>query len=71
MWKNNRPDGWKTFWESEDAHLDNEDEIYEAGADAMLKKILIKLQAIYNLPDGGMFHKQMGEFIKRLRREVS
>ncbi len=35
------------------------------------KKILIQLQAIYNLPDEGMFHKQMGEFIQELNEEVS
>ena len=34
------------------------------------KKIAIKLQAIYNLPDGGMFHKKMGEFIEQLLKEV-
>ena len=34
------------------------------------KKILIELQAIYNLPDGGMFHNKMGEFIKGLEEEV-
>lgn len=37
---------------------------------AQAKKILIKLQAIYNLPDEGMFHKKMGEFIKELMEEV-
>ena len=37
---------------------------------ATAKKILIELQAIYNLPDGGMFHNKMGEFIKSLREEV-
>ncbi len=34
------------------------------------KKILIQLQAIYNLPDGGMFNERMGEFIKELMEEV-
>ena len=34
------------------------------------KKILIELQAIYNLPDGGMFNKKLGEFIKSLQEEV-
>ena len=34
------------------------------------KKILIELQAIYNLPDEGMFHKKMGEFIQSLMGEV-
>ena len=38
---------------------------------AQAKKILIELQAIYNLPDEGMFRKKMGEFIKELRDEVS
>ena len=38
---------------------------------AQAKKILIELQAIYNLPDGGMFHKKMGEFIKGLEDEIS
>ena len=33
---------------------------------AQAKKILIELQAIYNLPDEGMFHKKMGEFIQEL-----
>ena len=43
---------------------------YDAGAKAQAKKILIKLQAIYNLPDEGMFHKKMGEFIQELMEEV-
>ena len=34
------------------------------------QKILIELQAIYNLPDGGMFHNKMGEFIKELKGEI-
>ena len=34
------------------------------------KKILIKLQAIYNLPNEGMFHNKMGEFIESLLKEV-
>ncbi len=34
------------------------------------KKILIKLQKIYNLPDEGMFHKKLGEFIQLLLKEV-
>ena len=33
---------------------------------AQAKKILIELQAIYNLPDGGMFHKKLGDFIQEL-----
>ncbi len=33
---------------------------------AQAKKILNKLQSIYNLPDEGMFHKKMGEFIQEL-----
>ena len=37
---------------------------------ATAKKILIQLQAIYNLPDEGMFHEKMGEFIKELMEEV-
>ncbi len=40
-------------------------------AKAQAKKIFIKLQAIYNLPDEGMFHKSMGEFIEGLDEEVS
>ena len=42
----------------------------EAGAKAQAKKILIELQAIYNLPDEGMFHNKMGEFIKSLKGEI-
>jgi len=42
----------------------------QAIAKAQAKKILIKLQAIYNLPDEGMFHKKMGEFIEELMEEV-
>jgi len=38
---------------------------------AQIKAIAIKLQAIYNLPDGGMFNKKMGEFIEELNEEVS
>lgn len=34
------------------------------------KKIALKLQAIYNLPDEGMFHKKLGEFIEKLMEEV-
>lgn len=43
----------------------------EALCIAQAKKILIKLQAIYNLPDEGMFHKKMGEFIEELMEEVN
>ena len=43
----------------------------EAGGKAQAKKILIELQTIYNLPDGGMFHKKMGEFIQELKDEVN
>ncbi len=35
------------------------------------KKILIQLQKIYDLPDEGMFHRKLGEFIKELNEEVS
>ncbi|KKN74978.1 hypothetical protein LCGC14_0384800 [marine sediment metagenome] len=35
------------------------------------KKILIQLQAIYNLPDGGMFNERMGEFIQELMEEAN
>ncbi len=38
--------------------------------EAMGKKILIELQKIYNLPDEGMFHKKLGEFIQGLMEEV-
>ena len=47
---------------------DNTDDFNVAKAQA--KKILIKLQAIYNLPEEGMFHKKMGEFIQSLLEEV-
>ena len=46
-------------------------DIVESVAKAQAKKILIELQLIYNLPDEGMFHKKMGEFIKELNEEVS
>ena len=41
-WKNNRPDGWKNPYMSEDAYFgqvypSTKSEIYEAGADAMHK----------------------------------
>ena len=38
----------------------------EALKKSQAKKIVLKLQSIYNLPDEGMFHKKMGEFIKEL-----
>lgn len=44
--------------------------VIDASAKAQAKKILIKLQAIYNLPDEGMFHKRLGEFIQSLMEEV-
>lgn len=34
-----RPPNWKKFWDSEDAMLFDEAQIYEAGADAMLKAL--------------------------------
>lgn len=37
---------------------------------AQLKKVTLELQAIYNLPDEGMFHKKMGKFIEELNEEV-
>ena len=43
----------------------------DAVAKSTAKKILIELQAIYNLPDEGMFHNKMGEFIEGLNEEVS
>ncbi len=44
--------------------------VYKKVLKAQAKKILIQLQTIYNLPDEGMFHKQMGEFIEDLMGEV-
>ena len=79
-WKNNRPDGWKNPYVECNKVCKKiyngkpfdavEITAFEAGADAIVKEILIKLQAIYNLPDGGMFHNKMGEFIKELKEEV-
>ncbi len=37
---------------------------------AQAKKILIELQTIYNLPDEGMFHKKLGDFIQSLLEEM-
>lgn len=37
---------------------------------AQAKKIALKLQKIYNLPDEGMFNKKLGEFIQQLMEEV-
>ena len=37
---------------------------------AQAKKILIKLQAIYNIPDLRQSDKRMGEFIQSLQEEV-
>ncbi len=34
------------------------------------KKILIQLQAIYNIPDLGTSDRRMGEFIQELQEEV-
>ena len=39
-------------------------------AKATGKKILIQLQAIYNIPDLGAENKRMGEFIQELLEEV-
>lgn len=44
---------------------------FEAGADAILKAIAIKLQAIYNIADLGTSDRKMGEFIQKLMEEVS
>ena len=46
------------------AHPSYEKEKYLLGVQA--KKIALELQAIYSLPDEGMFHKKIGEFIQEL-----
>ena len=44
--------------------------VYKKVLKAQVKEILIELQRIYNLPDEGLFHKQMGGFIEQLLKEV-
>ncbi len=44
--------------------------IQTAIAKAQAKKILIQLQAIYNIPDSGAEDKRMGGFIEELLEEV-
>ena len=50
---------------------DGRNKLIEKEINQVKLKILIRLQAIYNLPDGGMFNKKLGEFIKELKEEVS
>ncbi len=77
-WKNNRPSDWKKIRPWATALPELPDYQYcsgfntgvEAGADAIVKEIAIKLQSNYNLPDEGMFHKKLGDFIKELMEEV-
>ena len=83
--KNWRPDNWENPFIAKIKEVSNEPiqpmalfswremaieakKHYEAGA--ILKEIALKLQAIYNLPDEGMFHKKMGEFIEKLMEEI-
>ena len=34
-----RPDGWRKFWDSKDGMMADEEDIYEAGADAILEAL--------------------------------
>ena len=44
--------------------------MFEAGADAMVGEIALKLQEIYNIPDLKTEDVRMGEFIQELLEEV-
>ncbi|KKM44177.1 hypothetical protein LCGC14_1561950 [marine sediment metagenome] len=76
MW---RPDDWdmdknitEEWWDECDG-LDNVGLMsgaYEAGADAMLKEVALKLKEIYGIPDLKMEHDRMGEFIQELMEEI-
>ncbi len=50
---------------------DEESERLEKVVKATGKKILIQLQAIYNIPDLGAEDVRMGEFIQELMEEVN
>ncbi len=76
MWKNNRPDDWKTEFDCSVCDVEPEgcpgcgSNAYEAGADAMLNEVALKLKEIYGIPDLKMEHDRMGEFIQEIMGEV-
>ncbi len=43
---------------------------FDEGTKAQLRKVGLRLQAIYNIPDLGAYNKRMGEFIQDILKET-